>query len=130
MAPMMITTARPSAAAGVEVLAEADELDAEMVELVEHFKEVAHRARDASRRIRAEAGAWMIGDPRSLPLRFRDEKPLAERDFRVSRQCSRRQSSVAVEEYNELMIRPICPFQSLRSKHMIDAQVTLSRGLY
>jgi hypothetical protein len=49
MAPMMITTARPSGAAGIEVLAEADELDVEMVELVEHFEEVAHGPGDPVR---------------------------------------------------------------------------------
>ena len=32
----------PERAAGIEVLAEADELDVEMVEFVEHFEEVAH----------------------------------------------------------------------------------------
>src|SRR5947207_2221269 len=37
----------PQRAAGVEVLAEADELDVEMVEIVEYFEEVPDRARQA-----------------------------------------------------------------------------------
>jgi hypothetical protein len=39
----------PERAAGIEVLAEADELDVEMVELVEHFEEMAHGPGDPVR---------------------------------------------------------------------------------
>ena len=48
MAPMMTTMARPSGpAARVDLLAEADELDAEPVQLIEHFQEVPGGAGDA-----------------------------------------------------------------------------------
>ena len=46
MAPMMTTTARPSGPPVSIVLAEADELDVEPVQLVEHFEEVPDRSGD------------------------------------------------------------------------------------
>ncbi len=49
MAPMMTTTARPSGPPGVDLLAEADELDVEPVQLIEHLEEMLHRAGDPVR---------------------------------------------------------------------------------
>jgi hypothetical protein len=47
MAPMMTTTARPRGPPGVDLFAEANELDIEPVQLIEHIEEVLHRPGDA-----------------------------------------------------------------------------------
>src|ERR1700752_4718816 len=49
MAPMMTTTPPAQRAAGVDLLAEADELDVQPVELIQHIEEVSDGAGDSVR---------------------------------------------------------------------------------
>ena len=92
MAPMMLTTARPSGPPVIEVLAEADELDVEMIEFVEHFEEVAHGPGDPVRgpdQEHLEAAAARISKQivKTRPASFRPRE--ARLQTRRARTCRR-----------------------------------------